>query len=108
MDTIPAATPPFAPHAEFWARLGLPCLGESPASLGQAWMQEVTQFLAARLRADADALVALGGCTRPDEIAEIQRRWLSEMGEAYAGAGTRMMRLAVPAGSLPPDEGAGA
>ena len=96
MDIHPQATATFPDPAEFWARLGLPAFGEGPTALGQAWMQEMMRFMAARLRADADALVALCACKGPAEVAEVQQRWLVGMGEAYAGAGARLMRLAMP------------
>jgi hypothetical protein len=92
-DTAPAT---FPDPAEFWARLGLPAFGEGATALGQAWMQEMMRFLAGRLRADADALVALCDCKGPMEVAEVHQRWLVGMGEAYAGAGARLMRLAMP------------
>ena len=66
--------------------------GDALNGMGKAWMQEVTSLLAARLRADADAVLAMGACTTLTDVALLHQRWLSDAGQAYAEASQRIVR----------------
>lgn len=76
---------------------------DAMTGLGKAWVQEVTSLLAARLRADADTMLAMGACTTMTDMALVQQRWLTEAGQAYAEASQRLMRVAMDsaAASMP-------
>jgi hypothetical protein len=71
--------------------------GGALAGVGKAWMQEMTALMASRLRADADAVLAMGACTTLTDLALLQQRWLAEAGQTYSAASQRFAQLAIDA-----------
>ncbi len=100
MDATPdrSAFPWFTPDAA----LGMPMPGgEALGDMGKAWMQAMTALFAARLRADADTVLAMGACTTLTDLALLQQRWFTEAGQAYSDAAQRMVRIATEAAAKP-------
>ncbi|MBY0332162.1 MAG: hypothetical protein K2X49_16000 [Acetobacteraceae bacterium] len=85
------------PEAGAAGRDGFPVFGNGDAMprLATAWMQQMTQFLSARLQADAETLRALGCCTTMSDLARVQQQWLNEAGQHYSDAGLRFVTLAM-------------
>ena len=97
MAGLAEATSPW----EAWttlSRLGgaMPSPGAALPGLAMLWMQEGTRFMAERLRADADAVAALGACASPTEAAALQQRWMQEAGRSFAEASLRDFVTPVP------------
>jgi hypothetical protein len=67
-------------------------------------MQAMARFFADRLRADADAVAALGGCGSPTEAMAVQQRWLTEAGESYIAMALHLTRIGMAANSVGQDE----
>jgi len=104
MDTTPQMTGLATEAAEAWSALAAPfARGGALPGLGQAWATEVAALMAERLRADADALLALRGCTTPVEVAQWQQRWFSDAARSYAESSTRLMGLAMRAATTAAD-----
>jgi hypothetical protein len=73
---------------------------EAAGRAAQDWMREMSDFLAARLEADAATMRAARSCGTVTDLAVLQQTWLAEAATAYAGVGLRltetMLRIAVP------------
>lgn len=96
------ATPDFNPFAWMQSRgtntFATPFdQGGALAGVGKAWVQEMTALMASRLRADADAVLAMGACTTLTDLALLQQRWLAEAGQSYSAASQRFAQLAIDA-----------
>ena len=96
MDTTPDMTGFPTGVADAWSAISDSfARGSALPALGQAWGAEMAAFIAERIRADADALMALPGCTTPMDFAQWQQRWFAEASRSYAEASSRLMGLAV-------------
>lgn len=96
MDTTPDMTGLATGTTDAWSALAASfARGGALPGLGKAWGAEMAALLAERFRADADALMALPGCTTPMEFAQWQQRWFAEATRSYAEASSRLMGLAV-------------
>jgi hypothetical protein len=70
----------------------------------QGWMREVSEFLAARLEADAAALRDACRCGSITDFAMMQQSWLAEAATAYASAGVRLTEVVLRAAAPAPDD----
>jgi hypothetical protein len=70
----------------------------------QGWMREVSEFLAARLEADAAALRDACRCGSITDFAMMQQTWLAEAATAYASAGVRLTEVVLRAAAAAPDD----
>lgn len=105
MDTTPDMIGfPTTGAADAWSALTDSfARGTALPGIGQAWGAEMASLFAERMRADAEALLALRGCATPMDFAHWQQRWFAEASRSYAEASTRLMGLAMQAATAAAD-----
>jgi hypothetical protein len=90
--------------------LAFPAAALDPAGpagrAAQGWMREMSEFLAARLEADAAALRDACRCGSITDFAVVQQSWLAEAATAYASAGVRLTEVVLRAAAPAPQEDA--
>ena len=71
--------------------------GEVFAQACATWQREVTDFVAARLKADQELQASIAGCDNPKTLASVQQNWAKATAQAYLEESTKLMGIGMAA-----------